>query len=254
MVNVSTIPAQDRCPHMSDAEWQMRVDLAACYRIADRNRMSKVVWNHITARVPGEDSILINRFGLRYDEITASNLLKLDFEGRPFDGTPEEVNITGYVIHSAVHLARPDVVCVMHAHSRGGQAIAALKCGLLPLCQEAMMYYEDLAYHDYEGLSDDADERARLARSLGQMDQMVLRNHGLLTVGRSVGEAYWRMYQLELACALQIEVLATGQQFVVPSREVCLKARQQYLDDGPGRHEWPALVRQLDQEGSNYRN
>jgi ribulose-5-phosphate 4-epimerase/fuculose-1-phosphate aldolase len=238
---------------MSEAEWKMRIDLAACYRIADQNHMSKVVWNHITARIPGENCFLINRFGLRYDEITASNLLKVDSDGNPIDGTIEELNVTGYVIHGAIHDARPDVVCVMHTHSRGGQVIAALQCGLLPLCQEAMLFYESLAYHDYEGISDDLSERDRLARDLGAMDQMVLRNHGLLTVGRTIGEAYWRMYQLERVCALQVEVLSTGQPYVLPPREVCVSAHQQSMRYQPGLHEWPALVRKLDQEGSDYR-
>jgi ribulose-5-phosphate 4-epimerase/fuculose-1-phosphate aldolase len=241
-----TAVADFRPNRMSDAEWQARVELAACYRIADHYKMSKVVWNHITARIPGDECVLINRFGLRYDEITASNLLKIDPDGVPFDGTPEELNVTGYVIHSAVHQARPEVQCVMHTHTRAGQVIAALKRGLLPLCQEAMMFYDDLAYHDYEGLSDDVSERERLARSLGDKFQMVLRNHGMLTLGKTVGEAYWRMFQLELACTRQVDILATGQEYTIPSHQVCLKARQQYLDDGPGRHEWPALVRQID--------
>ncbi|MEW6633184.1 MAG: class II aldolase/adducin family protein [Pseudomonadota bacterium] len=238
----------------SEAEWQARVDLAACYRLADRNRMSKVIWNHITARVPGEDTLLINRFGMRYDEVTASNLMKIDAQGKPIDGTPEELNFTGYVIHSAVHDARPEVACVMHTHSRGGQTISALQCGLLPLCQEAMLYYDALAYHDYEGLSDDVDEKDRIARSLGDKDQMVLRNHGLLTVGRNVAEAYWRMYQLELACLLQVEVLSTGQDYTIPPHEVCLKARQQYIDGKPGFYEWPALLRELDRSAPDYKS
>jgi ribulose-5-phosphate 4-epimerase/fuculose-1-phosphate aldolase len=235
-----------------DAERRMRVDLAACYRLAHMYGMSKVVWNHITARLPGSDLILINRFGLRYDEITASNLLTIDLDGNVIDGSADELNVTGYVIHSAVHRARPDVVAVMHTHARGGRAVSALKCGLLPLSQEAMLFYEQIAYHDYEGLSDDEDERARLARSLGQMDQMILRNHGLLTVGRTIAEAFWRMFQLEMACAHQMDVLASGQEYLIPTAEVCRKARQQYLDDGPGRLEWPALLRQLDRLCPDY--
>jgi ribulose-5-phosphate 4-epimerase/fuculose-1-phosphate aldolase len=236
----------------ADAEWRMRVDLAACYRLAHIYGMSKVVWNHITARLPGSGLILINRFGLRYDEITASNLLTIDLDGHVLDGSADELNVTGYVIHSAVHRARSDVVCVMHTHARGGRGVAALKCGLLPLSQEAMLFYEQLAYHDYEGLSDDEDERERLARSLGRMDQMILRNHGLLTVGRTVGEAFWRMFQLEMACTHQMDVLASGQEYLIPAPEVCRKARRQYLDDGPGRWEWPALLRQLDRSCPDY--
>jgi ribulose-5-phosphate 4-epimerase/fuculose-1-phosphate aldolase len=238
---------------MSDAEWKARVELAACYRIADNNKMSKVVWNHITARIPGDESILINRFGLRYDEITASNLMKIDPDGNPVDGRPDELNFSGYVIHSAVHQTRPDVSCVMHTHSRGGQVVAALKCGLLPLSQESLMFYEDIAYHDYEGISDDTSECDRLARNLGTRNQMILRNHGLLTAGATVGEAYWRMFYLERSCAMQVEVLSTGQEYLIPSREVCLKARQQYLDVPPGLYEWPALLRQLETTSPEYK-
>lgn len=236
----------------SHEEWEVRVDLAACYRIAARNRMGKVVWNHITARVPGEDGLLINRLGYRWDEITASNLMKIDAQGRPVDGDPAELNFSGYVIHGAVHEARPDILCSMHTHTRGGQVVGALKCGLLPLCQEAMLFYEDIAYHAYEGIADDVNEQERLAANLGNCNQMILRNHGLLTVGATVGEAYWRMFQLEWACALQADVLATGQEFEIPSPEICRKARLQYIEEKAGYHEWPALRRELDQTDPAY--
>ncbi|MBX9451621.1 MAG: class II aldolase/adducin family protein [Mesorhizobium sp.] len=241
---------------VSAEEWQARVDLAACYRLAHMNRMSKVIWNHITARIPGpQDHILINRFGLRYDEITASNLIKIDLEGNVLDGEdPRFLNRSGYVIHAAVHKARPDVTCVMHTHSRGGQGVAALKCGLLPLSQEAMMFYEDVGYHGFEGIANDEDEMDRLARDLGDKNQLILANHGLLTAGATVGETYWRMFHLELACGLQMDVLAAGQDYVLPPREICEKTREQYKKGRPGLHEWPALLRMLDQSCPEYKS
>lgn len=240
-------------PGMSEVEWQTRVDLAACYRLAHQNRMSKVIWNHITARVPGTETILINRFGLRYDEITASNLIRIDLEGNVLDGAdPAHLNRSGFVIHAAVHLARPDLSCVMHTHSRGGQGVSALKCGLLPLCQEALMFYEDVGYHDFEGLADGEDEMERLARDLGTHNQMILRNHGLLTGGSTIAEAYWRMFHLELACGLQMDVLATGQDYVLPSPAACIKTREQYKRARPGIPEWPALLRSLEHTSPGY--
>ena len=238
----------------SEAEWKTRVDLAACYRLADLNHMSQVIWNHITARIPGTDEILINRLGLRFDEIRASNLLKITIDGKVIDGTPDELNFTGYVIHGAVHKARPDTACVMHTHSRGGQGVAAMKRGLLPLTQESMMFFEDVAYHAYEGLSLDESECERLARDLEDKKQMVLRNHGLLTVGHTIAEAYWRMFYLERCCQAQMDVLATGEELESPPREVCLKAREQMTSGPVGRREWPALLRQLDKLCPDYKD
>ncbi|MGE3148002.1 MAG: class II aldolase/adducin family protein [Pseudorhodoplanes sp.] len=238
----------------SDSEWKARVELAACYRLADMNKMSVVVWNHITARIPGTEHILINRFGLRYDEIRASNLLKITLDGEVLDGIQDELNFTGYVIHSAVHKARPDVTCVMHTHSRGGQGVAAMKEGLLPLSQEGMLFYEDVSYHDYEGYSDDTEECDRIAAHLGQRYQMIMRNHGLLTAGRSIGEAYCRMYYLEMCCQLQMDLLATGREPNIPPPEVCRKAYRQSLDPLPGKFEWPALLRLLDKVAPDYKD
>lgn len=240
----------------SEEEWRARTDLAACYRLADMYRMGKIIWNHITARVPHEpDHILVFRLGCRYDEVTASNLMKVDLAGRPVDADEQDLNLAAYVIHGGIYRSRPDVACVMHTHSRGGQAVSCLKEGLLPLSQEALLFYENIAYHDYEGISDDVSESDRLAADLGGMNQMILRNHGLITVGQSVGEAFWRMYQLEMACALQMDVLASGREFVMPSPEMCRKVRMQYETDFfPGRYEWPALLRHLDRVAPDYRD
>lgn len=237
-----------------DAEWERRVELAACYRLADRFGFSDIVWSHITARVPGaEKHFLLNRFGLRYDEVTASNLIKLDLEGNVLDG-PDSVNVTGFVIHSAVHATREDVVCVMHAHPPGGLAVCALECGLIPVIQDAMPFYNRIAYHDYEGLSTDTDECQRLADHLGAHNAMIMRNHGLLTAGRTVGEAFMLMYSLERACRVQMEVLSSGQSLTLPSPEICEQAAKQYEAFWPGKYEWPALIRQLDEEDPSYRD
>ncbi len=235
-------------------EWEQRVHLAACYRLADRYRMGKVIWNHITARVPdADDQLLVFRLGCRYDEVTASNLLKISLAGKPMDGAHESVNLAAYVIHGGIYRHRPDVACVMHSHSRGAQAVSCLKDGLLPLSQEAMMFYEQVSYHDYEGISDDVSESDRLATDLGSNNQMILRNHGVITVGATVAEAFWRMFYLEMACGLQIDVLATGAPYNIPPPEVCQKVRDQYLKDFfPGYYEWPALLRELNRISSDH--
>jgi ribulose-5-phosphate 4-epimerase/fuculose-1-phosphate aldolase len=235
-------------------EWEQRVDLAACYRLADRYRMGKIIWNHITARVPSApEELLVFRLGCRYDEVTASNLLKVDLSGSALDDRNDSVNQAAYIIHGGIYRHRPDVNCVMHSHSRGGQAVSCLRDGLLPLSQEAMMFYEDLAYHDYEGISDDLSESDRLALDLDRCNQMILRNHGLITVGKTVAEAFWRMYYLEMACSLQIDVLGSGAPYSIPSPEMCRKVRNQYLADfAPGYYEWPALLRELNRSEPGY--
>jgi ribulose-5-phosphate 4-epimerase/fuculose-1-phosphate aldolase len=238
----------------SAVEWKQRVDLAACYRLAEKYRMGKVIWNHITARVPdAPDTILVFQLGCRYDEVRASNLLKITLAGNAVDGPDDSVNLAAHVIHGGIYKARPDVNCVMHTHSRGGQAVACLKEGLLPLSQEAMMFHGDTAYHDYEGISDDTRESERLAHDLADKHQMILCSHGLLTVGQSVGESFWRMYMLEMACALQIDVLSTGREYLLQSPETCAKVRQQYERDFfPGHYEWPAFLRYLDRAEPDY--
>jgi ribulose-5-phosphate 4-epimerase/fuculose-1-phosphate aldolase len=240
----------------SEAEWRMRVDLAACYRLAEQHRMAKVIWNHITARVPDDpESILVLRLGYRFDEATASNLAKMTLDGRMAFSEHGDRNNAAYVIHGGIYRARPEINCVMHSHARGCQGVSALKEGLLPLTQEAMMFYEDVAYHDYEGIAEDSSESDRLAQNLGAMNQMILRNHGVITVGKTVGEAFWRMYHLEMACGAQMDVLATGHAVTLASPECCRKVRRQYERDFyPGRYEWPALLRGLDRTSPDYRD
>jgi ribulose-5-phosphate 4-epimerase/fuculose-1-phosphate aldolase len=207
------------------ADRQTRVDLAACYRLADLFGFSDIIWNHITARVPGTENFLINRFGLRFDEVTASNLLTLDLDGNLVDGgsadSIEDVNVTGFVIHSAIHAARPDVQCVMHSHTDAGMAVSVLRDGLMPMIQDALALYQRISYHDYEGLAVDKAERERLAASLGGNNAMILRNHGLLTCGETVGEAFMTMYYLDRACKVELRVLSSGQRYLLQRDAVC---------------------------------
>ena len=235
----------------------MRVDLAACYRLADLFGFSDIVWNHITAKVPDTEHFLINRFGLRYDEVTASNLLTLDLDGRVVDpgsgSSDEDVNLTGFVIHSAIHAARPDAHCVMHSHSQAGLAVSVLRDGLVPMIQDAMPLYKRVSYHRYEGLAVDNAERERLAASLGANKVMILRNHGLLTCGETVGEAFMYMYYLERACQVQLSVLSTGQPWDLPDEELCEQAARQYESFAYGKYEWPALLRLADEKSPGFR-
>lgn len=246
--------AQFRYP---EAEWQTRVHLAACYRLADLFGFSDIIWNHITARVPETERFLINRFGLRFDEVTASNLVTLDLDGNIVDGgsgsSTEDVNVTGFVIHSAIHAARPDVDCVMHSHTDAGMAVSVLKDGLLPMIQDALPLYNRVSYHDYDGLAVDTSGRERLAASLGDNKALILRNHGLLTCGGTVGEAFMTMYYLERACKVQLKVLSSGQPYELPSAELCEQAVRDYAEFPYGKHEWPALLRLADEKSPGFR-
>jgi ribulose-5-phosphate 4-epimerase/fuculose-1-phosphate aldolase len=239
-------------------ELQTRVDLAACYRLADLFGFSDIIWNHITAKIPDTEHFLINRFGLRYDEVTASNLVTIDLEGNVINrgsaSSEEDINVTGYVIHSAIHAARPDVHCVMHSHAEAGLAVSVLKDGLLPMIQDAMPIYGSVAYHDYEGLSVDAAERDRLAANLGDKMVMILRNHGLLTCGISIAQAFMYMYYLERACKVQLQVFASGKEYILPSAELREQAMKQYEHFAYGKYEWPALLRLADERSPGFRD
>ncbi len=252
-------------PTFGDAEWQTRVDLAACHHLAEFNGFSDIVWNHISARLPGQTNrFLINLFGLRFDEVCASNLVTLDEHGevsvppRSPDGEildTSGMNFTGFVIHSAIYNARPDVNCIMHSHPRAGVVISALEEGFVPMIQDAFQFYNRVSYHEYEGLSLELDERERLAMSLGNNPVMIMRNHGLLTTGSTVGEAFIRMHYLEMCCQAQLDILSTGRAVHLPPPEVCEKAAEQYQKTAPaGTYEWPALLRMLDEYDTTYRN
>ncbi len=240
-----------------DAEWETRVNLAACYRLVAYYGWTDQIYNHISARVPGEhDRFLLNPYGLLYDEITASSLVKIDSDGEVIaDKTGMGVNRAGFVIHSAVHAARPDAACVIHTHSRAGMAVSAQKRGLLPLTQHAMKFHNRLAYHDYEGIAIDLDERQRLARDLSDRNAMILRNHGLLTLGPTIRQAFEEIYYLERACEAQIDALAGGAELNMPSPEACEKSAR--LFERPDRvsatRDWPALLRLLDRGDPSYR-
>ena len=236
----------------SDGEWQARVELAAAYRLADHFGMTTLIYNHITARVPGmEDQFLINEYGLGYEEVAASNLVKIDMDGNILEEGEHRINFTGYVIHSAIHGARHDVTCVMHTHTPYGMAVSALEEGLLPLQQEAYQFHERVSYHEFEGVAVDVDERERLVTDLGGNNAMVLRNHGLLTVGRTVAEAWIRMWQLELACKIQVLAQSTGQairQAPIPAIE-----KAAMFDGDSFALEWAWLLRTIDRKDPSYR-
>ncbi len=243
---------------VSPQEWQTRVDLAACYRLITHYGMSDLIYNHISARVPGSEAhILINAYGMLYEEITASSLVKIDLEGRTVldPGTGYGINQAGFVIHSAVHKARADVGCVIHTHSIAGMAVSALECGLLPITQTAM-YFDSIGMHEYESVAIDPDEQQRLVRDLGKSKAMILRNHGLLAVGASVPEAFTNMFWLERACQAQLAAMACNSKLHVPSREVIEKTAHLYKPGTRRRWgplEWPALLRMLDRRDSSFR-
>jgi len=243
---------------VSAEEWEQRVALAACYRLAAAHRMTDMIYTHISARVPGPDEhFLINAYGLLFDEITASSLVKVDIKGEIIeDETGLGINPAGYVIHSAIHAARHDVMCVMHTHTSAGLAVAAQKNGLLPLTQHAMRFWNRLAYHDYEGIALDLDEQKRLTAHLGDKEAMILRNHGLLVTGTTVRAAFDNMYYLERACQAQVAAMTGSAELVIPSPEVCERVAQQF--QRPNRtavnKDWPALLRMLDRSDSSYRD
>jgi ribulose-5-phosphate 4-epimerase/fuculose-1-phosphate aldolase len=245
---------------VSPEEWQVRVDLAAGYRLVDRYGMTDLIYNHITARVPGpEHHLLINLYGLLYKEITASNLVKIDLDGNIVwkPDTDYDINKSGYVIHGAVHGARKDVTCVMHTHTPAGMAVAAMKCGLLPLTQTAIRFVGHIGSHDYGGPATELEERKHLVRDLGRHDAMVLRNHGLLACGATIPQAFNTMYQLEMSCRAQVDAMAARTELLIPPDQVLEKTAHLYQ---PGTRrpygvlEWPAMLRLLAAEtgGSGY--
>lgn len=245
---------------VSPEEWQLRVDLAACYRLVALYGMSDLIFTHISLRLPehltgGSEQFLINPYGLHFDEITASSLVRVDMEGNLLSDTPYIVNRAGFVIHSTIHAARPDVQCVLHCHTRAGIAVSAQRDGLLPLSQQASLVLTSLAYHDYEGLAVYDDERERLRRDLGNADHLMLRNHGLLTVGRSVPEAFMNMYFFETACQIQIGAQSGGAPLNLISPTVLegvCEAVAQMGESTPAFRAWPGLLRRLDRLNPGY--
>jgi ribulose-5-phosphate 4-epimerase/fuculose-1-phosphate aldolase len=253
-----------RPAHIDAPEWETRVDLAACYRLVDLYGMTDLHLNHISARVPGrEDHYLLNPFGMMYEEITASSLIKVDLDGNIISNTTDYgINLAGYVIHSAIHGARHDVACVLHTHTNAGMAVSSLKCGLLPLTQTAMRWGK-VAYHDFEGVAVEVGERERLVADLGDCEVMILRNHGLLSVGRSIGQAFNNIYRLERACETQLLAMACNAELNMPPDAVIARSNAQLtVQPSPdakgtrrphGSLEWPALKRMLDRRDPSYK-
>lgn len=248
-----------------DTQRRLREELAAAYRVVAAHGLTTLIQNHISMRLSTADEherFLINPFGLAYEEVTASSLVVIDRDGQvvtPGAGTfGSSVNPAGFVVHRAVHAAREDARCVLHTHTEAGSAVAAMECGLLPLCIEAMMFYEDVGYHAFEGVTLDVDECARIAEDLGMHRALVLRNHGLLTVGRTVAEALVAMLNLERACRVQVAACASGQSLVRVSAEVARKVSQQARTFLPNEsleeRTFRALVRGLDRDGSDFRS
>jgi ribulose-5-phosphate 4-epimerase/fuculose-1-phosphate aldolase len=245
-------------------ECELRVQLAAAYRMIDHMGWSELIWTHSTARIPGsEHQFLINQYGLRFDEVTASNLVKVNVEGAVIGDQSQEINPAGFVIHSAIHMARPDVRCIIHTHTVAGMAVAALEEGLLPIGMHALGYYERVAYHDFEGPSLELDERKRLSENLGDKDVLILRSHGLLTCGATVAQAFVRMYRLERACQVQLAAQSSGRPLIVPPKKVCelsAELSDDFLDTEGGKGysrvanpEFDALMRLMDRNDPSFR-
>lgn len=241
---------------VSEEEWKLRCDLAACYRLIALHGWSDLVFTHVSARVPGPGHrFLINPYGLLFEEITASSLIMIDQEGNTLSPTPFPVNRAGFVIHSAIHAAREDAGCVLHTHTRAGVAVSAQKHGVLPLSQQSTFVLSSLAYHDYEGVALHDEEKPRLQADLGNAHFLMLRNHGLLTVGRTIADAFLNMYLFESTCQIQIAAQAASElTFVDPSiiDRVAQSSRVQTGGQG-GAFVWPALLRKLDRVDASYR-
>jgi ribulose-5-phosphate 4-epimerase/fuculose-1-phosphate aldolase len=240
---------------VSPEEWAARVELAACYRLMDRYGMTDLIYNHITAKVPGTEHFLVNLYGLLYKEITASSLVKIDLDGEIVwkPETDYTYNRSGYVIHGAIHGARPDVGAIIHTHTRAGMAVSAQKRGLLPLTQTSMRFMGHIGYHDYEGPAINKAEQERLVADLGPHNAMILKNHGLLTCGPTVPEAFNLMYQLENSCKAQVDALSS--EVIIPDEDVVAHTANQYQ---PGTRrpygilEWPAMLRRLKYEKDGF--
>jgi ribulose-5-phosphate 4-epimerase/fuculose-1-phosphate aldolase len=240
---------------VSAEEWALRCDLAACYRLVALYGWTDLVFTHISARLPGADHhFLINPYGLLFEEITASSLIRVDQSGNKLSDSPFIVNRAGFVIHSTIHAARDDIQCVLHTHTRAGVAVSAQRCGVLPISQQSTFVLGSLAYHAYEGVALRDEERPRLRADLGDATFLMLRNHGLLTVGRTIADAFLSMYMFETTCQIQIAAL-TGGELTRIQPEILngvAEAARIQTDGLGGRFVWPALLRKLDRIDSSY--
>jgi ribulose-5-phosphate 4-epimerase/fuculose-1-phosphate aldolase len=255
--NLKSVKQASVRDRVSGEEWQARVDLAAAYQLAAQLRWTDLIYTHFSARIPGTEHLLINAYGLMFDEITASNLVKIDLDGNPVGDQPYGANKAGFVIHGAIHRARSDAQCVFHTHTLAGMALSAQEDGLLPVHMYSHNFYAKLAYHEFEGPSMRLDEQQRLVASLGAHGAMILRNHGLLTLGRTIPEAFVRMWRLERSC--QIQLAAQGARMRLPSSEVCRQSQalgDEFLTDSAplGELEFAALERVIERKDPTYRN
>jgi ribulose-5-phosphate 4-epimerase/fuculose-1-phosphate aldolase len=239
-------------------EWEQRVALAATYRLVAHYHWDDLIFTHLSARVPGpEHHFLINPYGMTFDEITASSLVKVDLDGNKVMDSPHEINPAGFTIHSAIHAAREDANCVLHVHSINGAAVSAQKNGLLPLSQQSIFILSSLAYHDYEGVALREDEKPRLVRDLGNKSYFMLRNHGLITVADNVPDAFLLLYNFEAACMIQVRAQSGGGELVPIDPKIVATGQQQaktVTGEALGALAWPALLRKLDRIDPSYRN
>ena len=257
---MATSLRKDESAGMAPGEWEARVDLAAAYRLVALYGWDDLIFTHLSARVPGpEHHFLINPYDIMFEEITASSLVKIDVDGQPVGKSDHPVNPAGFTIHSAIHMAREDAAAVMHLHTPHGQAVSAMEFGLLPHTQTSMIAGHDVAYHDYEGIATDLEERERLVQDIGDKNAMILRNHGTLTVGDSVASCFLRLYFLERACEAQVLMLAAGRDRLnTPPQGVEHKVAGQTNPKGMGMVAkalaWPALLRKLDRIDPGFRH
>lgn len=241
---------------VSPEEWQTRVDLAACYRAVAMMGWDDLVFTHITAKIPGvENQFLINPYGLMFEEMTASSMVKIDLQGNKLDDNPHPINPAGFVIHSAIHAAREDAKCVLHVHSLNGVAVSAQKQGVLPISQQSIFVLAGLAYHDYEGVALVDAEKPRLVADLGTKNYFMLRNHGLLTIAPTIPDAFQLMYTFEAACTIQVRAQAGGGELTLISQQIidgALEQARQVTKGLGGRLAWPGLLRRLDRRNPGY--
>jgi ribulose-5-phosphate 4-epimerase/fuculose-1-phosphate aldolase len=251
------LPKLDLKNKVSAQEWQLRVDLAACYRLLQMHGWDDLIHTHISVCIPGTEHILINAFGLAFEEITASNLVKIDINGNIIDkDCPFEINPAGFTIHSAIHQVRHDDICVLHIHSNATIAVASVEEGLLPISQYSMFALASMSYHDYEGLAVNDDEKCRLQYDLGDKNFMLLRNHGALTMGKTIGDAFMHMYDLTRACEIQLQIMATGMKPIYAPQNIIdgIKAQANIVHTGEtgGQKAWPAMLRRVYRKYPNF--
>jgi len=242
---------------ISEAEWEQRVNLAACYRLVALYHWDDLIFTHISARVPGpEHHFLLNPYGMTFEEITASSLVKIDLSGNKVSASPYEINPAGFTIHSAIHAGREDAKCVLHIHSLNGIAVSAQKKGVLPISQQSTFVLSSLAYHDYEGVALNEDEKPRLVRDLGEKNYLMLRNHGLLTVAPNIPDAFLMMYLFEATCAIQVRAQSGGELIPIDPRIIAGAAVQagKVTRTAGGALAWPGLLRKLDRLDSSFRS